>query len=344
MHKKSKIRRLVQDKAFTLLIILIVLLLASMIMSSGVLDGAPISHMFTKGFMAKQNLLSIFYKLVIQMFMMCGLAAILISGNIDLSVAAQATLGSLIFARLCAETALPWGVSFVITLLFGVCFGLINTVLVNFFKFPAFIATIGASSIYSGICNIITGGNNIQIARPSFLALGEARVGVFPVIFLIAFVVFIIMQFVLSKTRFGRSLFMAGGNQGAARLAGLKPNRLRMILFMINSIMSVTGGILWCSQVKLASPTSIINDAPNMTAISAAILGGVAYSGGSGNLIGPFIAIILINAFESMLNVLQINAYWVVFFQGVLLIVALLIDYASEQRRKREMLAAVIAE
>ena len=341
---KAKIKRLIRDKAFTLLIILILLWVASMIMSSGVLDGAPIGDMFTKGFMAKQNLLSIFYKLVIQMFMMCGLACILISGNIDLSVAAQATLGSLIFARLCAETAMPWGFAFVITLVIGICFGLVNTVLVNFFKFPAFIATIGASSIYSGLCNILTGGNNVQIARPSFLALGAARVGIFPVIFLIALAILIIVQFVLSKTSFGRSLFMAGGNRNAARLAGLNPNRLRMILFIINSIMSVTGGILWCSQVKLASPTSIINDAPNMTAISAAVLGGVAYSGGAGNLIGPFIAIVLINAFESMLNVLQINAYWVVLSQGVLLILALLFDYFSENRRQCAMLAAAIAD
>ena len=340
MQKKSTIRRLTRDKAFPLLIILIVLLIASMILSSGVLKGAPLSAMFTKGFMAQQNLLANFYKLVIQMFMMIGLGCILISGNIDLSIAAQATLGGLIFAKLCQGT-MPWGVALLITLLIAVCFGLINTLLVNFFKFPAFIATIGASSIYGGLCNVFTGGNNIQIARQSFLALGSAKVlGVFPVIFLISVLFLIVFQFVHSKTRFGRSLFMAGGNPIAARLSGLNPDKLRMILFIINSVMSVLGGILWSAQVKLASPTSIIADAPNMTAISAAILGGIAFTGGAGNLIGPFIALVLINAFESMLNVLQINAYYVVLAQGVLLLVALIIDYVSAERRRKAMIAA----
>ena len=340
MQKNSTFKRLTQDKAFPLLMILIVLIIVAMILSSGVLSGEPISALFTKGFLNGQNLLSLFYKLVIQMFMMTGLACILISGNIDLSIAGQATLGALIFAVICRDTNLPWGVAFIITLAVAVCFGLLNTLLVNFFKFPAFIATIGASSIYGGLCNVITGGNNIQIARPSFIALGQAKVAVFPVIFLIALALLIIFQFVLSKTRFGRSLYMAGGNPVAARLSGLNPDRLRMILFIINSIMAVLGGILWSAQVKLASPTSIISDAPNMTAISAAILGGVAFTGGSGNLVGPFIALVLINSFESMLNVLQINAYWVVLAQGVLLIVALVIDYVGAERRRKAMIAA----
>lgn len=340
MHKKSTIKRLVQDKAFTLLIIFLVLLFATMILSSGVLDGAPLKAMFTKGFMAKQNLLSNFYKLVIQMFMMIGLSCILISGNIDLSVAAQATMGTLVFALICAKTSMHWILALLITLVVAVAFGLINTVLVNFFRFPAFIATIGASSIYGGLCNIITGGNNIQIAREGFLKLGSAKVGVFPVIFLIAVAFMIIFQFFLSRTRFGRSLFMAGGNPIAARLSGLNPDRLRMVMFIINSVMCVLGGILWVAQVKLASPVSIISDAPNMTAISAAVLGGVAFTGGSGNLIGPFIALMLINSFESMLNVLQVNTYWVVLAQGVLLILALIFDFIGAERRRKAMIAA----
>lgn len=320
--------------------ILIVLVIVAMILSSGVLSGEPISALFTKGFLNGQNLLSLFYKLVIQMFMMTGLACILISGNIDLSIAGQATLGALIFAVICRDTNLPWGVAFIITLAVAVCFGLLNTLLVNFFKFPAFIATIGASSIYGGLCNVITGGNNIQIARPSFIALGQAKVAVFPVIFLIALALLIIFQFVLSKTRFGRSLYMAGGNPVAARLSGLNPAKLRMILFIINSIMSVVGGVFYAAQMKLAHPTSIISSAPNMTATSAAILGGVAFTGGAGNLVGPLIGLLLIDVFENVLNTLRINTYWIVVAQGVLLLVALILDFVSTERRRKAMIAA----
>ncbi|MBQ8830157.1 MAG: ABC transporter permease [Oscillospiraceae bacterium] len=340
---KSTLKRLLRDKATPLLVILIVLMLFTMVMSSGVLDGAPISAMFTEGFMARVNILSNFYNLVIQIFMLVGLSCILISGNIDLSIAGQAMLGSLIFAKICADTALPWGIAFLITMVVAVVFGLINTVMVNYLRFPAFIATIGASSIYSGLCNVITGGNNIQIARESFLQIGKTvYFGVLPLTFVMAIIVLVVFQFVLTKTTFGRSLFMAGGNPTAARLCGLNSNRMRMIMFIVNSVLSVLGGILYASQLCLASPTNLVTSAPNMTATSAAILGGVAFTGGAGNLVGPLIALVLINVFENMLGVLGVGSYWVVFAQGVLLLLALIIDYVSANRREKAMLKSAM--
>lgn len=342
---KSTMKRLLRDKATPLLIILILLMLFTMVMSSGVLDGAPLKAMFTEGFMARVNILANFYNLVIQIFMLVGLSCILISGNIDLSIAGQAMLGSLIFAKICADTSLPWGIALIITLLVAVGFGLINTVMVNYLRFPAFIATIGASSIYGGLCNVITGGNNIQIARESFLQLGKTvYFGVFPLTFIMAIVVLIVFQIILTKTTFGRSLFMAGGNPIAARLCGLNSNKMRMIMFIVNSVLSVLGGVLYAAQLCLASPTNLVSSAPNMTATSAAILGGVAFTGGAGNLIGPFIALVLINVFENMLGVLGVGSYWVVFAQGVLLILALVIDYVSDARRAKAMLKAAMKD
>lgn len=340
MQKKSTLRRLTQEKAFPLLIIVILLALFAMVFSSGVLKGAPISALFNTGFMSDINLLTLFYKMVIQIFMVTGLTCILISGNIDLSIAAQATLAALIFAKLCMITTLPWGIIFIIALLFGCVFGLVNTVLVNIFKFPAFIATIGASSVYGGLCNIVSNGNSISISRPSFIQFAAIKVGVFPITFIIAIVVLIIFQFMLSKTRFGRSLYMAGGNPIAARLSGLNPDKLRMILFLINSLMSVIGGLFYVAQSGTADPTGIIGSAPNMTATAAAILGGVAFFGGAGNLVGPLIGLFLIDTLESVLNILEVNKYWVVVAQGVLLLVALVLDYISSERRRKAMIAA----
>lgn len=336
-------KRILRDKATPLFIILIVLMIVTMVLSSGVLDGAPISAMFTQGFMARVNIQAQFYNLVIQVFMLTGLSCILISGNIDLSIAGQAMLGSLIFGKICQSTTLPWGVAFVITLLVAVVFGLINTVMVNGFKFPSFIATIGASSVYTGLCNVITGGNNVQIARESFLKLGQTVwFGFLPLTFFIAIIFLVIFQFILSKTKFGRSLYMAGGNPAAARLSGINSNRIRMIMFIVNSVLSVLGGLLYVAQLAVASPTGLVTTAPNMTATSAAILGGVAFFGGTGNLIGPLVALILINVFENMLNVLGVGSYWVVFAQGALLLIALIIDYVGAARREKAMIKAAM--
>ena len=334
-----------QHKAVPLLIILIVLTLITMVFGSGVTKGEPISAMFTKGFMAKTNLLNTFYGIIIQIFMMIGLSCILITGNIDLSIAGQATLASLIFAKFCFDFPnLPLGVCLLITYGFAVIFGLLNAFLVNRLHFPAFIATIGASSIYSGLNSIITQGNQVQIGRPAFQAIGKASVaGVFPWMFIAAIIILLIFQFILSNTRFGRSMYMAGGNPTAARLCGLNPNKMRRIMFLLNSILAVTGGLCWSAQLKMAHPTSITQSTPNMTATSACILGGVAFSGGSGNLIGPLVAVILLNVFKNMLIILDVNDYINVIAQGALLLIALIIDAIGEERRRKAMIAAAMA-
>jgi ribose transport system permease protein len=343
MNKVPFYKRFMRQKAGPLLLVLIVLTVITMIISSGVTKGAPISAMFNRGFMSSGNLLGIFYNMVIQSVMMCGIVCILIGGNIDLSVAAQASLGAMVFALLCQKTALPWVVAFLICIAIAVGCGLVNTVLVNFFRFPPFIATIGMASIYTGLCNVMTAGNNVNISAnraPGFLALGNSKLfDRFPIAFLFAIALIIIYQFVLSKTTFGRSVYMSGGNPNAARLSGLNPNRIRMILFINNGILATIGGLLWTAQVKLAAPTGITASAPDMRVISASILGGVSFMGGAGNLGGAFVALLLLNVFNNMLTVLGVQDYWNVFAQGFLLVVALVIDFITTERRRLALLA-----
>jgi ribose/xylose/arabinose/galactoside ABC-type transport system permease subunit len=335
-------KRAMRDKATPLIIILIIFTVFTMVVSSGVTRGEPLSALFTQGFMTSGNLLGIFYGLVIQIVMVCGIACIFIGGNIDLSVGAQASLATMVFGLLVRNTPLPWPISVLLTIMVAACFGLANTFLVNYLKFPPFIATIGMASVYTGICKVITEGENIQISQqkaPLFLSLGKAHIfGRFPVIFLFAIVLLIGYQFMLSKTTFGRSMYMCGGNSSAARLSGLNPDKIRMILFVNNSILAAIGGLLWTSQLKLASPTAIINAAPDMKVISAAILGGISFGGGAGHLGGALVAILLLGVFDNMLSVLGVQSYWNVFAQGLLLAVALIFDYISTERRRKALL------
>ncbi len=341
MQKGNSFKHLMRHKAVPLFVILVIFIIITMVISSGVLEGRPFSSLFTRGFMSSGNLLNIFYKLVIQCFMLCGIVAILIGGNIDLSVAGQAGINAMVFAWLCQNTAMPWGIIFLICIVLAIGLGLINTFLVNKLKFPSFIATIGMASVYAGLCNVITQGNNIQISRETFVALGRAKVFDFiPVIFLIALFLMIAYQFILSKTTFGRSIFMCGGNPNAARLSGLNPDRMRMILFVNNSILAAVGGLLWTAQIKLASPTAIITSGFDFRAISASVLGGVSFLGGAGSIGGAFIALLLLNVFENMLKVLEVQDYWIVFASGFVLIVALVIDYINAERLRKALLIA----
>jgi len=331
MKKQNVFSTFAKSKAFPLVIILVVMTIITSSLSKGV-------------FLTPNNLLTIFYGLVIQVVFLCGLGMILISGNIDLSVGGQASLCAMVFAWMCKNSSMGWVFAMLIALCVALCCGMINTLLVNKLRFPSFIATIGMSSVYRGLCSVMTKGENIQINRASFLAIGNSKLfGFLPAGFIFALVLLIIFQFMLSRTNFGRGIFMVGGNQQAARLAGLNPDRVRMILFLMSSCLACIGGLLWCTSSKLASPTAIIEGGYDMQVISAAILGGVAFTGGAGNLIGALVGVLLLNIFKNMLIVLGIPTYWTVFAQGFVLALALTLDYFSTERRRKALLAASAA-
>ncbi len=331
MKKSNPLSTFAKSKSFPLIIILVVMTVITMAVSQG-------------KFLSANNILSLLFGMVIQIIMLCGIGCILISGNIDLSVAGQATLCTMVFAWICKNTPLPWGVVFLITLVFALCLGMINTLLVNKLRFPSFIATIGMSSVYRGLCSVMTKGDNIQINRAGFLVLGKTNIiGFLPATFIFALIVLAAYQFVLSYTRFGRNIFVVGGNPQAARLAGLNPDRTRMILFLVNSVMACIGGLLWSAQYKLASPTAIITAAPDMMVISGAILGGIAFTGGAGNLVGGLVGVLLLNIFKNMLIIMNVDTYWTVFATGFVLAVALMLDYISTERRRKALLAASAA-
>ena len=342
MQKNTFGQRMMRNKAIPLLIILIVLIILAMVLSSGILDGQPISNMFDTGFMARGNLLQISYRLVIQLIMMCGIVLVLVGGNIDLSTAGQAALGSMVFAIILRDfPGTPWPLALLVVLLLGVVFGLINTGLVSKLGFPPFIATIGMSSVYRGLCNVLTQGDNIQIAQPNMFAITSSQMlgRRFSSMFLLGLAFVIVYSLLLSRTSFGRSVFMTGGNRVAARLSGLNTNRIRMILFINNGVLAVFGGVLWSSQVRVASPTAIISMEPGIAVISASLLGGVSFWGGSGTLAGPLVALLLLSVFDNILQIVGFQSYWSVFAQGLLLVIALLIDFISEERTRKALLA-----
>ena len=344
MHKGSTFSRIIRHKAVPLLAILIVLMIATMILSSGILEGRAFSSLFTRGFLSSGNLLNILNKLAVQALMLCGIACVLMGGNIDLSILGCAGICAMVFAWLCQNTQIPWGVVLLIVVVMAACLGLINTLLVNKLMFPAFIATIGMSTIYGGLCNVMTAGMNIDVARTSFTDIGKIIYFKFlPVMFLLAAIIMIIYQFILSRTTFGRSIYMCGGNPNAARLSGLKPNRMRMILFVNNSVLAAIAGVIYTAQYKRATPTGFTSSGFDFRVISASILGGVSFMGGSGSIGGAFVALMLLNVFENMLSVLRLQEYWILFASGALMIIALIIDYIGAERRRRALLISAIS-
>jgi ribose/xylose/arabinose/galactoside ABC-type transport system permease subunit len=278
--------------------------------------------------------------------MMVGMAILLMSGSIDLSTDSQALLGIITFAFLLKYfPAMPWPVALVICIALAVAIALLHSFLCNKLGFMPFIATIAMSSVYAGAATVWSQSQTINIMNKSFTNLATIAFfgGRVPLLTVVMCLIILVYGLMLTQTRFGRSIYMCGGNRMAARLSGLNPARISRILFINNSVLAVIGGLAWASQKKMAAVT-FSSSAPSMSGMTAAILGGVSFmGGGSTGLGGAFIGLLLLNTFTQSLNYYPIfqGQRWTwlqTVLGGLILIIALIIDNATSRRQAKLLL------
>ena len=198
-----------------------------------------------------------------------------------------------------------------------------------------FIATIAVSNVLSGINLAVTNAQNVPIPVESFWWGGKLVFGIFPVPFIIMTLLMIVYAFILNKTQFGRNVYLVGGNMTAARLAGVNPKKIHTILYINSSVLAAFAGIVLASRMQSAAPQSQSDS--QLNALTAAILGGIAFTGGAGGMAGCFIGVMLFSFFNSGLNSLALDAYWSLIASGCLLIIALTVDYFNELSREKNL-------
>ena len=262
---------------------------------------------------------------------------LLICGEIDLASGAEACMGG-IFVVLMIQAGIPWPAALLLTIICGGLMGGLLALFVNKVGLMAFIASMAMISVYNGMAKILTDSQNIAIDQcySSYYGVGAGVVlGVFPVPFLIMAALMIIYGAILYATDFGRSIYMCGGNRAAARLCGINRKKITSILFINNGAICAFAGAVLAARMHNASPQAASTG--NMDAITAAVLGGVAFRGGQGNMFGCFIGLALMTVFNSGLTASGLQAYWQIVVQGLLLIAALVVDYFNERSRKKAL-------
>ena len=268
--------------------------------------------------------------------MAVGVACLLIGGGMDLSMSMVSIFGGIMCAKMIAA-GVPWGFAIVLTLILGACVGAVNAFLVAKLNLMPFIATIAVSNVIQGLNLGSTNAQNIQIKIESFYWGSRTLFGIFPYPFVIMVVLLTVYGLILSKTQFGRNIYLVGGNMAAARLSGINPVKIRSVLFINCGVMAALSGIVLASRMHSAIPTSLSDS--QMDAITAAILGGVAFSGDAGGMASCFMGIVMLNFFNTGLNSLGIEAYWSTIASGLLLLIALAMDFVSQKARIRALKA-----
>jgi ribose transport system permease protein len=258
-----------------------------------------------------------------------GETFLIIAGHIDLSSAHIVSLFGVMTALL-INGGMPWPLAMIIVVVVSSVVGLANSCLVNVFGLQPFIATLAMSQVCEGVAYLICSGKSIPVNDVVFNEIGTTRVLGIPLPAIIMVILFIIFGLVLSKTVFGRSVYMIGGNPEAARLAGLNPKKTSTILYVIAAMIAAFAGVMMTTRMHSGQPAG--GAGSEFDAITAAILGGVAFSGGKGNLAGCFIGLLIMQCFNNGLTVINVSSFWQTVAKGLLLIAALIFDYF---RRKK---------
>lgn len=290
-----------------------------------------------KNFLSMTNIINLLVAASLVGLVAIGHTYLIIAGQNDLSPGSLAALAGVIAALLVGK-GLNFGIAIIITLAVSAAVGVFNAWMVNKIQLEAFIATLVTQSIIRGFAYILCGGKPVAISNKNFILLGKLRIFNIPVSVWIMIIAIAVFGFILAKTKFGRSIYAIGGNKDAARLAGLNPQRIVLICYVMMGILCGIGGIVFAARMNSGQPAACVN--LEFDAITAVILGGVSFAGGVGSMGGTVLGIILIQAFNMGLTMVNVPSFWQYVARGGLLLFALTSDYIRKRNREKSLLAA----
>ncbi len=262
-----------------------------------------------------------------------AMAYIIISGNIDISVASNMGMTAAFMGVLHRAGANIW-ICALIGLLIATLGGFLNGYLIVRFRLPAIAITLGTYALYRGIAYILLQDTAVGIESESFMYLGQGYIGNTPIPFsLVIYIIFaFIFGFILHKTTFGRYIYAIGNNEQACKFSGISVERIKIILFTLIGFMSGLGTIFLTSRLSSIRPD--IGSGLELEVIGTVVLGGVSILGGSGNMIGVVLSLFLLGYLTYSLNLLNIPSQVITIILGLLLVSTILISNFIEQRRK----------
>ena len=273
-------------------------------------------------FLTVKNFLKIGLYAAIVGVISCSVTFINISGNIDLSVGSR-------------NMGFPWYGVVPVCLLTGMVMGAINGFFITVLKLNAFITTIATMQIFRGFAYLVTAGMSIGITDQKYIFLGRGYVYGIPISLIVLLITNIIFHLISKYTVFGRNIYLIGGNPMAAFLSGVKVNKLRFQLYLLNGFMCAVSGILMSAQTGAGVPNTA--STYNMTALSAVILGGAALTGGKGTILGTFLGSMVLSILSNGMTILSIGVYWQEIVIGMVLLLAVSIDAIKGGSLKRKI-------
>jgi ribose transport system permease protein len=253
-----------------------------------------------------------------------GQTLVMIVGAFDLSQASIAGLCAMVPALLWQDLGVPPPVALAVGLLLGTAIGAFNGVLAAYFRLHPIVMTLATGIALGGITYFISGGYPVVRVPPEFLFLGASEIYGVATPVVVAFMVAGVMHVVLTRSLFGRRVLQVGGNQDAAKGLGVNISMVRVGVFAVSGFLSALGGIMAMGRIGNASPE--IGQTLLFPVVTAAIVGGTLLSGGVGTMIGTLMGAAIMAMVTNAIVLLRINIFLIDTVQGVLVLIALLVD------------------
>ncbi|AOW12056.1 hypothetical protein LPB72_13755 [Hydrogenophaga crassostreae] len=276
------------------------------------------------------NVLNIGKQASINLIISLGMTVVILAGGIDLSVGSLIALAVVITARLNNVDEINIWVSMAIACGCTVVFGVINGMIIQFGRVPAFVATLGTMGIARGLVLNIGQGHPGMSFPPEVLYLADGTIFHLPIPIWIAIVTTAAVWLLLNYTVAGRGFFALGGNEEAARLSGISIARARILPYVISAVCCAIAGIVFAARVGAAPPGA--GQGYELNAIAAVVIGGTPLTGGHGRLIGTAIGALLIAVIQNGLTILNVDPYWHGMTVGAIIVVAVMISNLKKAR------------
>lgn len=258
---------------------------------------------------------------------------VLSSGGLDLSLGSVMGLSGVVGAAVAVKLGLPTPLAVLATIGAGAAAGLVNGLIITRAHVPAFIVTLGMLGVARGLALVISDGRVIYGLPQAMVYLGQGRpLGVpMPVIIFVATAV--VMHLILAYSRYGQHTLAIGDNENAARTAGIDVAWRRLTLYTLSGALAGLAGLIFATRINSGDPTAGISY--ELTAITAAIIGGTNLFGGRGSILGTMIGALIMGVLQNGLNLLAVQSYYQQMAIGAVLVLAVFIDQWQVRKESR---------
>jgi ribose/xylose/arabinose/galactoside ABC-type transport system permease subunit len=303
---------------------------------------AVIMTLTSTDFLTPQNLINLFSSESSRGLLAVGVGLVIIAGGIDLSIGATMALTSVTTASLVQQATyasrlwpnlpfIPVYVAVLAGLACGVIVGIINGLIIAYTKTPPFIATLGTMLIVKGAALMYTNAFPVPMLRDGFKRIGQGKWFSIPYIVIIFILIAVIAWVLLNYTRWGKNLYAIGGNENAARVAGVRVEKNVIAVYIWSGVLAAISGLLLTA--RSGSGIATLGQNYEFDAIAAAIVGGLSFSGGIGRISGIFAGIFILGILNNGLLLLNVSPYLQQVIKGIIIVAAVVIDMRKHARR-----------